>query len=146
MSKKKDKCKTNTDATKILISCLYDTNNVANLPLGFDWCQNLSTLFKDKYKQIIVIHGETLKYSLKDKYYKKKYGVSNPFFKFLAKLHYEYKVKIVVCNYCLEQNGFVDSEILSFIKPIKYAPDYIVQAQVKGNYTVLYDGKLTDSK
>src|SRR5438094_563425 len=103
--------------TTIVISCIYDKSSSSSLPIGFSWANTLVTQFKDKYKVIVLLHGECLKYGLKSEVYKQHFGTPNPFAKFLAEL----KSQIVICNLCLHEKGFNSKQLLPFVKPIPFS-------------------------
>lgn len=130
---------------KTIISCIYDGTDQSPTPIGFSWAQTLATKFKGKYSQTVLIHGENLKYGLKSSVYKQLYGTDNPFEELLTKFNKKYKIKIVICELCLTNAGFNNSQLLSFIKPIPFSIDFIIESQVKKHAVVIYDAQLQTS-
>ncbi len=122
---------------KIIISCFYDSLDKTILPIGFSWVETLIMLYKKKYKITILLHGGCIKYGLKSSSYYKLYNTKNPFKKFLRNLH-KHNVKIVICKYCLQKDGFTIDQLLKFIKPINFSIDYIAQKQLEGS-VIIYD-------
>lgn len=126
--------------SKTIISCFYNGENKKTLPLGFSWGETLLKLFPNKYKITLLLHGECLKYGLNNEAFCNNFKRKNPYKKFLKKL-VEKGVQIVICEYCLTQDGFTNCELLKFVKPITFSVDYLAQAELKGK-AVIYDAKL----
>ena len=124
---------------KVLISCFYDAKKKNELPVGFSWAETLLQLFKEKYEITILLHGDDLKYGLRSSVYKKQFKKSNPYKKFLKNLH-KNGVKIVICEFCLNQEGYNNEQLIDFVKPIKFSVDYIAEAESKGKI-VIYDAQ-----
>lgn len=128
--------------TKLVISCFYNSlSPPPDLPVGFNWTQVLVQDYSQIYDVTILIHGENIPYSLNDVAYQAKYGTPNPFADFLTEMKNKYKVKIVVCHLCLTNDGFTDSELLSFIQPVPFSINFIAQSQLRGDL-VIYDAQL----
>lgn len=123
----------------LIISCFYNSAN-SNLPIGFDWAQTLLENYKT-YNVTILLHGQNIPYGLNNKVYKKTYNLDNPYICFFQTLVEKYSLKIVICNLCLNKDGFNDSQLLPFIKPIPFSISYIAESEKCGK-TVIYDAKL----
>lgn len=126
--------------TRIVISCFNDSLDPTTLPVGFSWAEVLTSLYRKKYKVTILLHGDCIKFGLNSATYISKYGTTNPYENFLCELA-EHKVKIVICDLCLQDDGFNPSELLTFVKPIPFSVDYIAQSQLKKRI-VVYDAQL----
>jgi len=124
---------------KTIISCIYDGTP---MPIGFSWVNTLAIKFKCKYKLTILLHGECLKYGLKSDIYQSYYGIPNPYATFLQQLVEKYKIKIVICELCLKNDGFNNTQLLPFIKPIPFSIDFIAESQAKKQAIVIYDAQL----
>ena len=127
--------------TRIVISCFYGSPNPSSLPVGFSWAQILSDQYKKKYKITILLHGECIKFGLNSNTYQSKYGTPNPYADLLENLA-KNKVKIVICDLCLHNDGFNDNQLLEFVKPIPFSIDFIAQSQLRG-HLVVYDAQLS---
>lgn len=131
-------------SVRAIISCFNSVasgSSVNSLPVGFNWSQILITMYSNKYKVTALLHGDCLKYGLKEDVYFTTYGEANPYAGFLHSL-YKKGVKIVLCHLCLTQDGFNDSDLLPFIKPISFSIDYILRKQTKPKHFVVYDAQL----
>lgn len=136
---------------KLVISCFYDVGTQPNpnpnidstqsYPVGFNWANVMSTEFKDDYRVTILLHGENIRYGLNNKAYTAKYGTPNPYRSFLNKLHTQ-GVKAVICHLCLTQDGYNDSDLISYVRPVKFSVDYIAKSVTKGKI-VVYDAQLS---
>ena len=123
--------------SKALISCFYDGTP---LPVGFSWTETMSQRpYRGKYRLTMLLHGECLKYGLRNSIYKNRYGIENPNKLFLSKMGKRYKVKIIICHLCLNKDGFKSSDLLSFVRPIPFSVDYILKFGSK--HQVVYDAK-----
>lgn len=122
----------------LIISCFYNSAN-SNLPVGFDWAQTLLENYKI-YNVTILLHGQNIPYGLNNKVYKKTYNLDNPYICFFQTL-VKKNLKIVICNLCLNKDGFNDSQLLPFVKPIPFSISYIAESEKCGK-TVIYDAKL----
>ena len=139
----------------MLISCFYDNASTkpptqSPVPVGFDWCKVLLDLFKSKYKITLLLHGTNIKYGLNDTKYDSLYPHSstngNPFANMLQKFN-SVGVTIKICEYCLVNEGLVNSDVLSFVEPVTFAIDYIAEYQLTQNEStfkaiVVYDSTL----
>ncbi len=125
---------------RTIISCFYDGEPV---PIGFSWSKTLATQFKGRYNQTILLHGDCLKYGLRSSAYRAKFGTENPFECYLYELFKCYKIRIVICQLCLEADGFKLSDLLPFVKPIAFSVDFIAQSQAKKGAVIIYDAKLS---
>jgi intracellular sulfur oxidation DsrE/DsrF family protein len=117
---------------KLIISCFNSPQNPSELPVGFQWAQDLLIHFPHKYKITLLLHGGCIKDGIKPP---KPTMISE----FLTKLA-SHGVHVVICKLCLEQDGFKTSQLLPFIKPIKFSIDYIAESQLSG-YIVIYDAQ-----
>jgi len=118
---------------EVVISCFND----GNPPIGFKWTSILLDKFEKRhYKITLVLHGDCLKYSLRSSKYPD--GNKNPY-KNLLKIYTDYGVHIVVCELCLNELGYTNKDILSFVKPIPFSIDFIIQKQVQCNAVIIYD-------
>ena len=124
---------------KTIISCFQDGKPT---PLGFSWSKTLAEKFYCKYQQTILLHGDCLKYGLTNSVYQAKFGSENPFAAFLCDLYRNDKVRIVICQLCLNSDGFAVSQLLPFIRPISFSVDYIAGSQAKKGAVIIYDSKL----
>jgi hypothetical protein len=124
---------------KTVISCFQDGDPT---PLGFSWSKTLAENFPCKYRQTILLHGDCLKYGLNNSAYQARFGVENPFASFLYDLYRNDKVRIVICQLCLNADGFAVSQLLPFIQPIAFSVDYIAESQAKRGAVIIYDSKL----
>lgn len=140
-SKKYDCCK----KIKTVISCIYDGTESSPTPIGFNWAQTLATKFKGKYHITVLLHGENLKYGLKSSVYQENYGTPNPFESLLTTFYLQYKIKIVICEMCLTNDGFNNSQLLPFVKPIPFSIDYIATQQAEKCAVIIYDAQLSTS-
>jgi intracellular sulfur oxidation DsrE/DsrF family protein len=132
--------------THLVISCFNNTFSTQILPVGFNWGQILSTQYKKKYRVTILLHGGCIFYGLNNATYQASFGTLNPFATFLEKIFTENKVKIVICELCLRNDGYMDNQLLEFIKPVPFSINYIARAQLRGDL-VIYDSLLpNDSK
>src|SRR3990167_4333698 len=96
----------------VILSCFND----GNPPLPFKWAKILSSQFNDRnYSIILLLHGQSLKYSLNSS--------KNPWKNLLEQLHYDYNILIVVCELCLLQDSYTLTEVLPFIEPIPFSID-----------------------
>src|SRR5665647_1071467 len=97
---------------KLVISCFYNAlpPGPNNIPVGFNWANILSTSFKKKYRVTILLHGDNITYGLTDEVYQTSFGTSNPYSAYLEQLHQQ-GVKIKICQLCLTNAGFNDSEL-----------------------------------
>jgi hypothetical protein len=112
-----------------------------------------------KQKLVALLHGQCLKYGLRNSVYRKKFGTNNPY-KSLFKSWVsnatgatdvntgggKYKVKIKICNLCLQQNGYSLDDILPEIKPVPFSISYLIEQQQlstinhpRGKAIVIYD-------
>lgn len=132
------KCKKKTN---LVISCFYDSNIPTELPVGFGWAQILSTQYKQKYNIIVLLHGENIRYGLNNKTYKEKYGIPNPYAKFLEKLFVKNNVVIVICHLCLVKDGINDDQLLKIVLPIPFSINFIAQMQLRGALAI-YDAQM----
>lgn len=123
-------------AIKILISCVYDAD-WPEIPTGFNIAETIKKF--GNYKIKILLHGNCLKYALDDKQYNKTYNTNNPFKEFLLTLFEKKHVSIKVCEKCLKDDGFNNSDLLKFVKPVKYSMDYIIKQEKYKNYQILWD-------
>jgi hypothetical protein len=130
-----------TKCIRTIISCIHDGTTQSPIPVGFSWTETLASEFKGKYKLTILLHGECLKYGLKNEVYQKSFSVPNPFAKLLEKFH-KHGIEIVICNLCLNNDGFDKTQLLYFVKPIAFSIDYIATEQAKNGSVVVYDAKL----
>lgn len=134
--KSKNNCKNNCDKIKMVMSSFYD----GVPPISFTWVEDLLKLFPLKYNITILLHGECLKYGLKESVYVEKYGTTNPYAPLLK--NFDSKgVKIVICNYCISQQGFNDNQLLLFVEPIKFSIDYIATRDKMGD-VIIFDAQL----
>ena len=127
---------------KLVISCFYNAlpPGPNNIPVGFNWANILSTSFKKKYRVTILLHGDNITYGLTDEVYQTSFGTSNQYSAYLEQLHQQ-GVKIKICQLCLTNAGFNDSELMSIVKPVKFSIDYIAEESKKGN-TIIWDAQL----
>jgi hypothetical protein len=128
-----------TKKIRTVISCIYDGTP---MPIGFSWANTLATQFRKKYKQTILLHGECLKYGLNQEAYNSHFATPNPFAELLQTFSEQYRIKIVICKLCLDNDGFNVDELLPFVKPIAFSVDFIAESQVKRNAIVVYDAQL----
>lgn len=124
-----------------IISCFYDKGS-DTMPIGFSWANTLVTDFTKSYKVTILLHGENLQYGLKSSVYESLFGTPNPYEKFLADLYCKHDVKIVICQLCLTQKGYNDSQLLDFVKPIAFSIDYLAKHQANKKAVIVYDAQL----
>ena len=86
-----------------------------------------------------LLHGECLKYGLKNRAYKTKFGTNNPFKKLLQGWATQ-GIVIKICHLCLVQNGYLDADILPFAHPVPFSIQYIINQQAKTELAiVIYD-------
>jgi hypothetical protein len=135
-------CEKKQKKIRTVISCIYDGTKQSPTPIGFSWAETLATKFKGKYNQTILLHGETLKYGLQSDVYKDNFGTPNPFESFLHRLSSKYAVKIVICDLCLNNDGFNQTQLLPFIKPITFSIDFIAQSQANKHAVIVYDAQI----
>jgi intracellular sulfur oxidation DsrE/DsrF family protein len=125
---------------KTIISCIYDGSPI---PIGFSWANTLATRYECKYKQTVLLHGECLKYGLNSDVYQSIYGTPNPSATLLQQFVEQYKIKVVICELCLNNEGFNNSQLLPFIKPVPFSIDFIAESQAKEHAVVIYDAQLS---
>lgn len=127
-----------------IISCFYDKGSDV-MPIGFSWANTLVTEFSKSYKVTILLHGENLQYGLKSSVYESIFGTPNPYETFLKKLYCQHNVKIVICQLCLTQKGYNDSQLLEFIQPIAFSIDYLAKHQANKKAVIVYDAQLKNN-
>lgn len=93
--------------------------------------------YESKYNLFILLHKGCLKYGLTNSAYQERYGEPNPYASFLTDMNQKC-VKIKICQLCITNLGFKDSELLPFVKPVAYMEDYIIQFQIKKDHAILY--------
>jgi len=128
---------------KLIISCFYTSNppNPGNIPVGFNWANILSTVFRKKYEITILLHGENIIYGVTNEAYENRFGQPNPYAAYLEQLHKQC-VKVKICNLCLINSRFNDSQLMHFVKPVKFSIDYIAEQSKKGR-TIIWDAQLS---
>lgn len=131
---------------RVIISCYNagtETNTGQVLPVGFGWVNDLISLKDNKKRKLIaLLHGECLKYGLKNSVYKAKFGTNNPFKKLLQNWATNDGVSIKICNLCLTQNGYTVADILPFVQPVPFSIQYIINQQSSSSSkpaVVIYD-------
>lgn len=117
------------DGFRLILSCFRD----GTPPVSFAWTRDLVEKFPKPDRQItMVLHGACLKYGLRK---------DNPYAQLLKELHLQ-GVKMVICQFCqfcLNHEGYLDSELLCFVKPIPFSIDYIIEMQTQCGAVVVYD-------
>lgn len=115
---------------RVILSCFNDGTYQKN-PVALDWANTLCSLFPQKYKITVLLHGECIKYCLKK---------NNKYKKLLKKMH-EKGIRFRVCGYCLEKDGYNPKNKLDFVKIIKFSVDYIIERNSNG-VCVVYDNAI----
>lgn len=125
---------------KLVISCFYNSGN-SDVPVGFSWASTLLQQFGKDYEVTILLHGQNIPFGLQNKVYKAQYGLDNPYISYLSNLVLNYGLKIVICELCLQKDGFNNKQLLPFVRPIPFSIDYIARSEKKGK-TIIYDARL----
>lgn len=129
-------CSTQPTGPRRVIMSAYQANPTpGSLPVAFNWMNILSANFTSSQRAyVLLLHGACLSYGLKSRP-----GLVNPFESFLTSLHSR-GVSIKICHLCMDQNGFLVTELMSFVEPVAFSVDYLIQQQeVYPEAIVLYD-------
>lgn len=122
---------------KVIIRCYNDGKNTDTQvlqPVGFISTSELIAQYNGKKQKLVVmLQGQCLKYALKDSVYYKQFGTNNPFKKlFEGWLSNKEKVKVSIktCATCLREDDYNPAtDLLSFVKPVPLADQYLIDQQ-----------------
>ena len=127
---------------QVIISCYED----GVPPVGFNWANTLVTQFpSSEYTLTCLLHGYCLSYALNDAAYNEFFGTINPQLSLLQTLNETYGVTMKVCELCLTENGYNNSQLASFMVPVPYSIQYLIQSQLTCNSIVIYDSFVLSS-
>ena len=114
-------------------------------PLGFKWIQVLSERFSSSQKEyILLLHGSCLYFGLQNSAYEARFNTTNPQLTFLQNLH-SAGVQIRICELCLQNEGFQNSDLLPFVQPVAFSIDYLINEQIENDAVVIYDSPIPPS-
>ena len=122
----------------VIISC-YQTG--VPQPPGFSWANTLVTLFPSQvYTLTLLIHGVCIPNAFTDTAYEALYESGpNPSSGLLQTLNSTYGVSVKLCQLCLTNDGYSNSDLLPFVETVPFSIKYIIDNQIACNAIVVYD-------
>ena len=130
-----------TPFNTVIISCFNDSDDPGvTLPTSFNWLNLLTTEFAtNRYYLSGLLHGTCLDYGLNDAAYGINHGGNpNPWAGNLATL-VAAGVSLYICEKCLTDNGYDNSQLLPNITPVPFSVQYLIDQQLTRSSMVIYD-------
>lgn len=128
-------------ANEVILSCFNDSSSPRVIePTSFKWAYILTNKFpSNQYSLVMLLHGTCLDYGLDNAAFGIKHGgLPNPWFGALSYLNSQ-GVKVKICELCLTEAGYNNSQLLSFVVPVPFSVHYLISQQLSQSSIVIYD-------